>query len=127
MVEDLNLTDAQKSDINGILKDFRSKLIDSRDAMVKADAEVQTAFDENPVDQRKAMDAIDRLAAARGDMTRSLSQMSLKIRGVLTAEQWQELQRRRAGGRGRGGFPGGPGGGGARPRFTPAPSSTTKQ
>ncbi len=98
----LNLSEAQKTDINGIVKDYRTKMMDLRVAMQKADGDVEAAFSENPVDQRKANDAIEKLAAARGDLTRTLSQMSLKLRLVLTAEQWQALQERNSSGRGEG-------------------------
>jgi Spy/CpxP family protein refolding chaperone len=123
----LNLSDTQKTDINGIVKDYRTKMMDLRTAMEKADSDVEAAFSENPVDQRKANDAIEKLASARGDLTRTLSQMSLKMRVVLTAEQWQQLQQRspagrgeRGIGRGRRGFEGN----GAPP---PPPPSATKQ
>ena len=79
-----------------------------RETWKKAEAELQTAFDESPVDQRKSNDAIEHLAAARSDLFRATSQMELKIRMVLTDEQWQELKKReRRGGPGR---PGGPDG-----------------
>jgi Spy/CpxP family protein refolding chaperone len=101
--------------------------MDIRSAIAKADADVQTAFDENPVDQRKASDAIDRLASARADLTRTLAQMSLKLRTVLTADQWQELQRRQPRRFDRGRGPGsGRSGGAGRPSFGPAPSSDAK-
>jgi len=54
------------------------------------------ALGESPVDQRKANEAIDHLATARGELTRTLSQMTLRLRTILTSEQWQELQRRQA-------------------------------
>ena len=114
LVEDVNLSEAQKNDIGAVVKDYR---------------DVEAAFDENPVDQRKATDAIERLAGARADLTRTLSQMSLKLRMVLTADQWQELQRRQPRkfdrDRGRGAGSGRPGN--ARPSFGPPPSSDTKQ
>lgn len=123
----LNLSDAQKTDINGIVKEYRTKMMDLRTAMEKADRDVEAAFSENPVDQRKANESIEKLAAARGDLTRTLSQMSLKMRLVLTADQWQDLQRRspsgrgeRGVGRGRRGYDGN----GAPP---PPPPSATKQ
>jgi Spy/CpxP family protein refolding chaperone len=94
LAQDLNLTDAQKTDINGIVKDYRTKMMDLRGTVEKADKDVAAAFGESPVDQRKANEAIERLAAARGDLTRTLSQMSLKLRVVLTADQWQSLQQR---------------------------------
>jgi Spy/CpxP family protein refolding chaperone len=100
--QDLNLSDGQKNDINAIVKDYRSKMMDMRGAIGKADRDVAAAFAESPVDPHKANDAIEKLAAARGDLTRALSQMSLKVRLVLTAEQWQDLQQRAFVGRGRG-------------------------
>ena len=94
LVGDLNLTEAQQSDLRAAVREYRGRIVDIRAAMQKADGEVESAFAENPVDQRKAGEAIERLSAARGDLTRTLSQMSLKLRTILTAEQWQELQRR---------------------------------
>lgn len=96
----LNLSDSQKTDINAIVKDYRNKMMDLRSTLEKADKDVAAAFGESPVDQRKANDAIEKLAASRGEFTRTLSQMSLKLRMVLTAEQWQQLQQRSPDGRG---------------------------
>ncbi|MEQ1947351.1 MAG: periplasmic heavy metal sensor [Bryobacteraceae bacterium] len=125
-VQDLNLSETQKNDINAVLKDYRGRMTDVRSAMQKADADVQAAFNENPVDQKKATDAIERLAATRADLTRTLSQMSLKMRMVFTADQWQEIQRRQPRR-----FEGGPDGSarrpGMRPQFGPPPPSETKQ
>jgi Spy/CpxP family protein refolding chaperone len=128
VVQDLNLTETQQSEIRATVKEYRDRVADIRKAIESADRDLEAVFNnENPVDQRKASEAIDRLAAARGDMTRALSQMSLKLRTVLTAEQWQELQRRQPG---RLGFPSsgrrGPGG---RPNRAPSapPTSATKQ
>jgi len=130
VAQDLNLTEAQKTDINATVKDYRAKMMDLRTAMQKADSDVQAAFGENPVDPRKANDAIEKLASARGDLTRALSQMSLKVRTVLTAEQWQELERRslaaRGGIRERGGERRPRRGPDGRPA-PPPPSSATKQ
>ncbi|HEV2199035.1 MAG TPA: Spy/CpxP family protein refolding chaperone [Bryobacteraceae bacterium] len=126
VAQDLNLTDAQKNDINAIVKDYRAKMMDLRTAMGKADSDVEAAFGENPVDQRKANDAIEKLAAARGDLTRALSQMSLKLRTVLTVEQWQELERHSLAVRGPKGERGPRRGPDRRPPLLP-PSSATKQ
>ena len=54
-------------------------------------------FNRNPVDPGKTNEAIERLVDARSDLTRTLTQLSLKLRLVLTEQQWQELQRRRPG------------------------------
>ncbi|MEQ1883675.1 MAG: periplasmic heavy metal sensor [Bryobacteraceae bacterium] len=121
-VQELNLSEAQKADINAVLKDYRGRMVDVRTAMQKADADVQVAFNDNPVDQKKASEAIERLASTRADLTRTLSQMSLKMRMVFTPDQWQEIQRRQARR-----FDRGPRRPGMGPQFGPPPPSDTKQ
>jgi Spy/CpxP family protein refolding chaperone len=106
---DLNLTETQQGQITGICKEFSKKVFELHDASKKAEAELQAAFDESPVDQGKSNVAIEHLTAARSDLFRTTSQMDLKIRMVLTDEQWQELKKRdRRGPPGGPGRPGGP-------------------
>ena len=105
--QDLNLSEAQQKQIDGICKESFKKVYDLRENTRKAEAELQAAFDESPVDQQKSNDAIEHLAAARSELFRATSQMDLKIRTVLTDEQWQQLKKRERRGPGR---PGGPGG-----------------
>ena len=90
----LNLSDAQNKQIHSIVAEYRSKLIDLRANEEKAQGDFQDVFNDAPADQRRANDAIDRLSNARGEMTRVISQMSLKMRNVLSAEQWQQLRDR---------------------------------
>jgi Spy/CpxP family protein refolding chaperone len=104
----LNLSDAQQKQINAICKESSKKVYELHDTWRKAEAELQAAFDESPVDQAKSNFAIEHLAAARSDVFHATSQMELKIRMVLTDEQWQELKKRQRRGPGR---PGGPDGG----------------
>jgi Spy/CpxP family protein refolding chaperone len=88
--------------------------------------DLQGALNEDPVDQRRANEAIEQLVSARGELFRTTSQMDLKLRMVLTAQQWQELQSEtrgrilRPGGR-RGRGPNGP------PPGTPAGSAISKR
>jgi Spy/CpxP family protein refolding chaperone len=94
-VRDADLTGDQRRQIREILREHRATLIDQRAAVQKAEAEVEDLFNEEQVDQKRALEAIDRLIAARSEMTRTYARMSLKLRAVLTPEQWRELQRRR--------------------------------
>lgn len=102
---DLNLSETQQKQITGICVDSFKKLSELRDTWRKAEDELQAAFDESPVDQAKSNAAIEHLAAARSDLFLATSQMDLKIRTVLTDEQWHQLKMRQHPGR-----PGGPGG-----------------
>jgi len=94
VTRDLNLSDSQTKQIRTTVQDFRGRMFDLREAVNKAENELQSAFNEDPVDQKKANEAIDHLVAARGELMRATSQMDLKLRTVLTAQQWQELQNR---------------------------------
>jgi Spy/CpxP family protein refolding chaperone len=95
IARDLNLSDDQLRQIRAAVRDHRGRLIDQRAALDKAEGEIDDLFNEETVDQKRAGDAIERLAAARADLTRTLTQMSLRLRSVLTPQQWRELQRRR--------------------------------
>jgi Spy/CpxP family protein refolding chaperone len=109
IVNTLNLSDGQRKQIRSTISDYRNRLVDLRAGLQKAEGDLQDIFNDDPVDQRKANEAIDRLANSRGELTKVLSQMDLRLRMVLTAQQWQELQSRGRGprpgveGRGSGG------------------------
>ncbi|HSR09493.1 MAG TPA: periplasmic heavy metal sensor [Bryobacteraceae bacterium] len=121
LVQNLDLNEAQQKEIRATVREYRGHLMDLREAVQRADSDLQVALDQSPLDQRKANDAIEHLATARGEMTRTISQMTLRLRTILTDEQWQELQRRQeerrqgAMGRGKGG------------RFGPPPAAATQQ
>jgi Spy/CpxP family protein refolding chaperone len=94
VVHDLNISDVQIKQIRQTQKDFHSRLSELRAEVNKAENDLDAAFNDDPVDQVKSNDAINRLASARGELTRAVSQMDLKLRTVLTAQQWQELKKR---------------------------------
>lgn len=93
--QDLKLTTQQQRQIQMTVNQFRPRLIEIRNQVNDAEIELQSQFDHEPVDTAKANLAIEKLIFARGDLTRTLSQLSLRLRTVLTQEQWETLQRRR--------------------------------
>jgi hypothetical protein len=95
VVKNLNLSQPQKLQIHNTVQQYRVHLIDVRAEVAKAEIDLEDQFNRDPVDQQKANQAIERLIAARTDLTRTLSQMSLKLRMVLNEQQWRELQRLR--------------------------------
>ena len=94
MVSSLDLTDAQRTEIRSVIREYRGHIVEVRDAVQKAESDLDQVFNEDTVDQRRGSEAIDRLTKARADMTKSVSEMSLRMRAVLTTQQWQELQQR---------------------------------
>jgi Spy/CpxP family protein refolding chaperone len=102
-VKSLNLSDAQTKQLNQIQQSYVSRLNDLRMGVIKADGNLEEVFKQPAGDELKADAAVDQYANARYYMTRELTRMSLKMRAVLTDEQWQQLesmQNGRAGGRG---------------------------
>lgn len=112
VVKDLNLSKDQLQRVQSTVHDSRSKLIDLRATVQKAELDVEDAFNAEPFDARRATEAVDRLASARAETGKSLALLSVNLRSVLTADQWRELQKRRPGhmrGMGQGNMrPGGP-------------------
>jgi len=96
-VQDLNLTAEQQKKVRETLRDYRPHLQDIRTAVDGAEQDVEEQFNADPMDPQRVDKAIERLIAARAELTRTLTQMSLKLRTVLTHQQWQELQKRRPG------------------------------
>jgi len=92
LASDIQLTDSQRKQILQTRREFRGRMFDLRTAVDKAEADLAAAFNDDPVDQRKANEAIDRLVTVRGELFRATSQMDLRMRSVLTVEQWRELQ-----------------------------------
>ena len=109
---ELNLSDSQRQQLESIQREFRGRLIDNRAEQTKAELELDDAMTADPFDMRKANDAANRASKARDELTRNFTQMSLRMRAVLTKQQWQTAQQRAM----RGGGPGGMGVGMGGPR-----------
>jgi len=97
LARDLNLSAAQRQQIRATVQQYRPHLLNVRSEVNRAEQTLADEFNRNPVDPAKAQEAIARLVDARSDLTRTLSELSLKLRLVLTEQQWQELQKRRPG------------------------------
>ena len=97
VVQNLNLSRDQQTQIRTRVREYRDRLIEQRAAVQKAEGNLQDVMNEDQVSEGRAQEAIDRVVAARGDLLRSVSQMSLRLRLVLTPEQWQTLKARQAG------------------------------
>ncbi len=95
VAQDLKLSDEQRKQIRQTIKQYRPRLLELRAEVERAETDLDREFNQPAVDSRRASETIDRFASARGDLTRTLSQMSLKLRTVLKPEQWDELQRKR--------------------------------
>ena len=95
VVRQLNLSNAQIQQIRGVVSHYRPELLEDRAKVLRAEQTLEDLFNHDPVDQSKTTQAIEQLIATRSGLTRSLSELSLKLRVLLTPAQWQQLQRLR--------------------------------
>lgn len=102
VAKDLNLSDAQIRDVRGTIRDFRGKLLEQRAALEKAETELEDALNQDTVDRARANQAVEDLAMARENLTRTFSQIAVRMRMILTPQQWRELQDRQFRRRGKG-------------------------
>ena len=91
---DLHLSQAQETQIRGIVSSYRGKLIDAHAAVQKAEGDLQDILDSDHIDMGRAKPTIEKLAKARAEATRVFTEMSLQLRTVLTLDQWHELVER---------------------------------
>src|SRR5258708_2647111 len=92
IVRQLNLSNPQVQQIRSVVTRYHPQLLEDRAKVLRAEQNLEDQFNRNPVDQAKTTQAIEQLIAARSGLTRSLSELSLKLRMLLTARQWQDLQ-----------------------------------
>ena len=94
IAKNLNLSPEQQKQIRATVREYRDRLIELRANVQKAEARLQDEMNEDQVNEARASEAIEKLVAARSEMMRAVSQMSLKLRTVLTPQQWQRLRMR---------------------------------
>jgi Spy/CpxP family protein refolding chaperone len=94
VVSDLNLSDAQRRQIREIVSSYRSKLIDARANVQKAHGDLQDVLNADHIDMDHADAVIKKLSAAQAESTRVFTEMSVRLRAVLTLDQWRELVKR---------------------------------
>lgn len=117
----LGLTEDQKAKAQTAFKEHRRVLVDLRADLEKKELDLQEAMDADKVDEAKIQALADQVIAARGKLGKDFMGMMLKVRQILTKDQWHQLQemRREHRGHGKGMGPGGcgmgPGGRGMAP------------
>jgi Spy/CpxP family protein refolding chaperone len=103
----LTLSEAQRDKIGQIMGEHRDRLTRERQEAERAEREFESVINADTVDWGRGRIAIDQWVKARGVFTEDMARMTLRLRNVLTAEQWHSLQLR-DGGRGREGGKGRP-------------------
>src|SRR5579864_434296 len=67
LVQNLDLSEAQRKEIRTTVREYRGHLMDLREAAQRADGDLEIALNDSSLDQRKANEAIEHLASARAE------------------------------------------------------------
>ena len=96
MIAKLNLTEAQRKDMDGILDQQRLKLVDLDANVEKAELTLEPLMKADQPDEAKILSQIDRVADARKELEKANARFLLAIRSKLMPEQWKQLEAMRA-------------------------------
>lgn len=92
LVQKVGVTDQQVQQMEQIFQNTRSRLIDLRANLEKAELELQPLMEADNPNESQIGAGIDRVAQARAALEKEHAMMLVGIRKVLTAEQWKKLQ-----------------------------------
>jgi Spy/CpxP family protein refolding chaperone len=88
----LQLTEAQRTQLDQTFLDHRMRLIDYQGEVEKQDLKLQSLLDADRPDDGQINVQIDQVLDARGKLEREFTMMSLDLRRVLSLAQWRQLR-----------------------------------
>jgi|LakMenEpi03Aug12_release.lakeMendotaPanAssembly.Ray.scaffolds.fasta_scaffold904521_1 protein CpxP len=91
IVQSLNLTDAQKTQINPILSELKSELKKVGSQMGNIRSEIKQQVNSTNMDKTKVNDLVDKKTKLIGDMIKAKLTAQNKIYSILNPEQRQKL------------------------------------
>ncbi len=94
VTRELGLSPSQSQRIHQIVRSYRGRLLDARNNALKAEGDLEDVLNSPEIDPNEAKAVIDRVASARANSSRAFLEMSIKLRSVLTLDQWRQLVRR---------------------------------
>ncbi len=92
VVRELQITEAQITQIEQTFLEHRLKLIDLRAEVERQETRLQPLIEADRPDEAKVGAQIDLLLTARGKLEKENAMMMLAIRRVLSVEQWKKLE-----------------------------------
>jgi Spy/CpxP family protein refolding chaperone len=90
----LNLSDTQRDKINSIVSEYRDRLTLERQEADRAEQDFENVVNADTVERRRGWTAVEQLVKARGVFTKDMAEFTLRLRAVLTADQWRILRER---------------------------------
>jgi len=96
MVEGLDLTEAQRADIQDLVAKNREEVRSLMDDLLAARKDMRAAVSAPTVDEREIRKTSERLVKAQTAMALKRARLASDIRAVLTPEQQKQLEAKRA-------------------------------
>ena len=88
----LGITPEQVSKLNAATYPHAKTMVDLKAAVDKATIDLQAASDAEPFEADRARAAFGALLGARQRLETERFEMLLKVKGILTADQWRQMQ-----------------------------------
>lgn len=96
MVEKLGLSEDQRKNMDDILLQHRTQLIDMRANVEKAELAMEPLMGADQPNEQQILAQIDKIAQARAELEKANARFLLAIRAKLTPDQYKQLQAARA-------------------------------
>ena len=96
MVQKLGLSDDQRKNMDDILQQHRTALVDMRAAVEKAEIAMEPLIKADAPNEQQILAQIDKIAQARAELEKANARFLLAIRAKLTPDQYRQLQAARA-------------------------------
>jgi Spy/CpxP family protein refolding chaperone len=92
VVQNLNLTQKEVRQLDGLYEDTHRKLIDLKSAVKREQFELDTLLGKEPVDDAKVRKQFKRLEKARTDLANERLGFVIRVREIIGADRFQQLK-----------------------------------
>ena len=91
-VKQLQLSDAQATQIEQAFTDSKMRLIDMVASLQKEELKLETLINADQPNENAVSNQVDQVVQARGKLEKEHAMMMLNIRRLLSLDQWKKLQ-----------------------------------
>lgn len=92
VVQNLNLTQKEVGQLDGLYEDSHRRLIDLKSAVKREQFELDTLLGKEPVDDAKVRKQFKRLEKARTDLADERLGFVIRVREIIGADRFQQLK-----------------------------------
>jgi len=92
IAQQLQITDQQRQQLEKAFVEHRMRLVDLHADVEKQEIKLQALMDADQPADAQVMAQMDHLLAARGNLEKEFTAMTLNFRHIVTPEQWRKLQ-----------------------------------